>query len=234
MSQAQASTSTSTSTPIQDLILPLFARSVLNLLHIWPAVRIAITQGWAPSTAITILAEDVVDLFYTTAFSDDNPNGETVPDPTDVEDVLLHVLSNAFNLTLEDGSEVQVTKDAIKIWKECLRRVQSELSGRAIPAPDGEEGMLEAFEKAAVKAKAEDGLGMYRGATRQGDESSDEDDEDGNEGDREGEQGMQVDEDQEMGELIDTTAVAASSRRQEPELDEDGFQMVTGKRGGRR
>ncbi|SCZ89519.1 BZ3500_MvSof-1268-A1-R1_Chr1-1g01231 [Microbotryum saponariae] len=232
MSLAQASTSSSASTPIPDLVLPLFARSILDLLHVWPAVRIAITQGWAPSTAITVLAEDVVDLFYTTASTDDNPNGEALPDPTDVEDVLLHILANAFNLTLEDDSETQVAKDAIKIWQECLRRVVGELSGKVIPPPSGEEGILEAFEKAAVKAKAEDGTGVYRGAMRQGDESSDEEDGEGS-GDDDDEDGMQVDGDTETGELIDTTP-AAAPRRQEPEIDEDGFQKVTGKRGGRR
>jgi pre-rRNA-processing protein TSR2 len=209
--------------PIPDFVLPTFAKGTISLLHIWPALRIAISQGWGGPQGRTHLAEDIVDLFYTTASeavsSTSTVTAATalVPEQDDIEAVLLHVLSHEFSLTLEDGSEATIARDLVGLWRECV--------GRAVSSPPYQPGMLERFEAAAVKAKLEDGAQRY-GVQREGGEDSEGSDDESGE-----------DSDEEMGELVegeDVPAEASGSRhKDEPMIDEDGFQTVT-KKGGRR
>jgi pre-rRNA-processing protein TSR2 len=203
---------------VPDLALPSFAKSAIDILHVWPALRIAISQGWGGAEGRIHLAEDIVDLFYTTAAEAVSETAtitaETalVPDQDDIEAVLLHVLSHAFNITLEDGSEATIAKDLTALWKECVTRVTT--------PPPHQPSMIERFAEAATKAKAEDGVQRY-GAQRAGDDDSDSEDESGE------------DSDEEM-EGVEEAPVASSSRpKEEPVIDEDGFQMVP-KKGGRR
>ncbi|ORY57408.1 Pre-rRNA-processing protein TSR2-domain-containing protein [Leucosporidium creatinivorum] len=203
---------------VPDLVLGPFAKSTIDILHVWPALRIAISQGWGGAEGRIHLAEDIVDLFYTTAAEAVSETAtitaETalVPDQDDIEAVLLHVLSHAFNITLEDGSEATIAKDLTALWKECVTRVTT--------PPPHQPCMIERFAEAATKAKAEDGVQRY-GAQRAGDDDSDSDDESGE------------DSDEEM-EGVEEAPVASSSRpKEEPVVDDDGFQMVT-KKGGRR
>lgn len=202
---------------VPDLALPTFAKSTIDILHVWPALRIAISQGWGGAEGRIHLAEDIVDLFYTTAAEAVSETAtitaETalVPDQDDIEAVLIHVLSHAFNITLEDGSEATIAKDLTALWKECVTRVTT--------PPPHQSSMIERFAEAATKAKAEDGVQRY-GAQRAGDDSDSEDE-------------SGEDSDEEM-EGVEEAPVASSSRpKEEPVIDEDGFQMVP-KKGGRR
>lgn len=213
----------------EDLALVTFARATLDLLTFWPALRIAVQQGWGGQTGITHLAEDIVDIFYTTATQDISttgpppsaPTAETalVPETDDIEDVLLHNLSHEFNISLEDGSEATIAKDLVSLWKECI--------GRAVTPLPYPAGLIERFAAAAAKAKAEDGVRSYA-AQREGE--SDDEDFSGSDSDDD------MDEDVEMGEAHVHTAECShghshAPRRAEPEVDEDGFQMVTKKSG---
>ena len=212
--------SSSAAVPIPDQVLPVFAQGTIALLHIWPALRIAISQGWGGSEGRIHLAEDIVDLFYTTASeavsetATITAESALVPDQDDIEAVLLHVLSHAFNITLEDGSEATIAKDLTALWRECI--------GRATTPPPHQPGMLERFAAAAEKAKAEDGVQRY-GAQRAGGDESDSDDDDDDDGES----------DEEMEGVEETPAASSSRPREEPIIDDDGFQMVT-KKGGRR
>lgn len=214
----------------EDLALVTFARATLDLLTFWPALRIAIQQGWGGPTGITHLAEDIVDVFYTTATQDisttnPNPSAPTaesavVPETDDIEDVLLHVLSHEFNITLEDGSESVIAKDLVGLWRECI--------ARAVGAPPYAAGLIERFAAGAAKARAEDGERQYA-AQAEGDSSDD--------GESGSDDDMDDEDDVEMGEEHVHSAACAhghshAPRREEPEVDEDGFQMV--KKGGRR
>ena len=215
----------------EDLALVTFARSTLDLLTFWPALRIAVQQGWGGQTGITHLAEDIVDVFYTTATQDisttnANPTPPTadtavVPETDDIEDVLLHVLSHEFNITLEDGSETLIAKDLVGLWRECIHR--------AVTSPPYASGLTEKFAAGAAKARAEDGVRQYA-AQAEGDSSDDDDDDSDDE--------MDDEDDVEMSEEHVHSASCShghshAPRRQEPEVDEDGFQMVT-KKAGRR
>lgn len=211
----------STTTSIPDQILPTYARGVFAVLHMWPALRIAVQQGWGGNEGRTALAEDIVDLFYTTATEApaSTPATDAVPDQEDIEDVLLHVVTHAFHVLLEDGSEVTIAKDLTALWLECVSR-----AGQTPPFSDA--GLMEKFEAAADKAKAEDGVKQYAVQRGADDDSDDEDD-----------SGDDSDEEMEGVEEAQPAAAAAagpSRPKEEPEIDEDGFQTVTKKKGGRR
>lgn len=189
----------------QELTLTQFARSTLDLLQIWPALRLALSQHWGTDTALTHLAEDIVDLFYTLAISE---SAFKLPEEEDLEDLLLGVLSTEFNLTLEDGSERMIAKDLIALWEECLLVSTG-------PAAAG--GRIETFRIQAEKARAEDGVRGFA-AQRVG-ESDDE-------------EGSGDDEDDDEDDEMDGGEPAGSRAKVEPIIDADGFEMVT-KKGGR-
>lgn len=197
---------TSTLPSAEEQALNLFASSTLDLLTFWPSLRLAISQGWGRSTQGRIeLAEDLVDLFYTTASTDST----ATPDEDDIESVLLHNLSHEFSLTLEDGSERLIARDLVKLWKECLARVAS--SATAGGSSSGV-GLIERFKEAAEKARAEDGVRVYE-AQRDGvseDEEGSDDDED---------------EDEEM-DGVEESGAGGSGSRNEPVIDDDGFELV--------
>lgn len=198
----------------EEVALTTFARSTLNLLTFWPALRISMTQGWGNSSSLSHVAEDVVDLFYTAATS----TSAQLPDQDEIEAVLIHVLSTEFSLTLEDNSEGLIARDLVALWKECVYR--------ATNPPPYENGLAERFEVAAAKARAEDGVRSYA-AARQG--ASDDDDVE-NPSDLEDDSDSDDDSDDEMADA--PVASGSGRKKEEPEIDEDGFQMVPKK--GRR
>ncbi|KAK4699682.1 pre-rRNA-processing protein TSR2, partial [Phenoliferia sp. Uapishka_3] len=201
----------------EEVTLTTFARSAMNLLTFWPALRICTTQGWGNSSSLSHVAEDVVDLFYTAATS----TSSQLPDQDEIEAVLLHVLSAEFSLTLEDNSEGLIARDLVALWKECVYR--------ATNPPPHAEGLAEKFEKAADKARAEDGVGSYAAARQGG--SDDDDVEDPS--DLEDDSDSEDDSDEDM-DGVESAPVASGSgrKKEEPVIDEDGFQMVPKK--GRR
>ncbi|KAI0662811.1 Pre-rRNA-processing protein TSR2-domain-containing protein [Cubamyces menziesii] len=108
-----ASTSSSTpAAPSQTSIL--FARGVIARLAYWPALRIAVDQGWGgPESAEkrTWLASVLVD-----DFEEQDPK----PDVDYVEDRLLQVMTDEFDAVLEDGSAEAVAKDVVRLWEEVV------------------------------------------------------------------------------------------------------------------
>ncbi|BGP31011.1 hypothetical protein JCM10296v2_002775 [Rhodotorula toruloides] len=221
----------------EDQALGLFARSALDLFDMWPALRLAISHGWGGDGAQgkTHLAEDVVDLFYSTATSGHGGEGSAsasgssstqeggipIPPTDEIEQTLLYVVGNEFDVDLEDGSEHTVARDLVNLWRECLQRVRAGEEGIA------KEGALaERFRIAAEKARVQDGQQRFE-AQRQGGE------EDEGETSSEGEYETEDDEDEEMG-AVEREA-PPPRERQEPVVDEDGFELVqTKKKGGRR
>ncbi|KAI0829226.1 Pre-rRNA-processing protein TSR2-domain-containing protein [Trametes gibbosa] len=90
----------------------LFARGVIARLAYWPALRIAVDQGWGgPESAEkrTWLASVIVD-----DFEEQTP----APDLVWVEDRLLQIMAEEFDTVLEDGSSEAVAKDVVKLWEE--------------------------------------------------------------------------------------------------------------------
>ena len=233
--QAESSASASSSsnpTSIAEAALPTFARGVVALLQVWPALRLAVTHNWKPAQSATTndpeyppqnatekrtrLAEELVDAYFST-YTSSSTLGKS-PDPEEIEDFLRDFFEFEYGVKLEDASEIQIQKDSQELWKECIAKASGQSTSQAI---------LEKFERMANKARDDDAdpAKAFRG-TRTGDqdeEDSDDyttDDEDG--GDEEGQaEGMAVD------------GQASQPRREEPQVDEDGFTtVVKGKKGG--
>ena len=189
-----------------ELALQSFASSVLDLFTIWPALRLAISQGWGSSNGRTHMAEDIVDLFYTTAVDESaTTTGDKIPELDDIESVLLHVLSHEYSLTLEDNSERLIARDLVGLWGECIGTNSTT--------------RREEFRIEAEKARAEDGTRVY---AAQRDGESDEESGSGSE------DGMDEDGDEEM-----EGGAGAGGKGREKVVDEEGFEMVM-KKGGRR
>jgi pre-rRNA-processing protein TSR2 len=189
---------------IEERTLLLFAKSTLDLLTFWPALRLCISQGWSSNGILgkTNLAEDIVDLFYTSSLV----SLETLPEEEDIQSIILHNLSHHFNLTLEDDSEQLLSRDLIKLWLECYNTINN------IPTTSN---LIHSFNQAAQKAKLQDGLQPYQ-AQRQGISDDEQDDDDDNDDDED------EDEDDQM-EGVESTH---NNNNNEPVIDEDGFQLV--------
>ncbi|GAA5848761.1 hypothetical protein JCM9279_002936 [Rhodotorula babjevae] len=225
--------------PAEERALALFARSALDLFDMWPALRLAISHGWGGDgkEGKTAIAEDVVDLFYSAATSGTSAGassagassslmeqGIPLPAADDVAATLLYVVGNEFDVDLEDGSEALVARDLVALWRECLGRVLATPAGG--DSPEGE--LAKRFREGAERARAQDRGGARFEARREGGEgeSSDEGSEfSGSESDEE----MEGIEEEQAPQLVETRP------REEPVVDEDGFELVqTKKKGGRR
>lgn len=144
----------------EQAALALFARGVLSMLTVWPALRIVMSHGWsksASSAAATSdfppespqekrirLAEELVDAYYTTYVE----KNKTLPEPTDIEDFLLEYIEVEYGITLDDGSEMNLAKDLQKMWLECVQRAAGQVNT--------DNGMVERFEQMADKAREQD------------------------------------------------------------------------------
>ena len=107
-----STSSTAPAVPSQTSVL--FARGVIARLAYWPALRIAVDQGWGgPESAEkrTWLASVLVD-----DFEEQDPK----PDVDYVEDRLLQVMTDEFDAVLEDGSAEAVAKDVVRLWEEVV------------------------------------------------------------------------------------------------------------------
>lgn len=126
-----AAASAATSNP-PALASVLFARGVIARLAIWPALRIAVEQGWGGSESAekrTWIASVIVD-----SFEEEDPK----PDVSYVEMQLLQIMEDEFDTVLEDGSAEAVAKDVVRMWTD----IQS-----------GVDGLVKHFEEQAEKLK---------------------------------------------------------------------------------
>jgi pre-rRNA-processing protein TSR2 len=178
--------------------------AITLILHSWPALSLAVQSSWGgPASADKRdwLCGAVSGLFVS--------RPET--DAEDVEDVLMQVMNDEFDVVIEDGSAAEI---AVRI---C--HVRDEV-GR------GEYGTVRAMWE-AWKAKGKMGGGdstkMFRRVDVAGheDQESDIDDDD----DEEEEEACE-DEDAHMEDA--PAPVRTPWKRTEPEVDEEGFTKVVG------
>ena len=122
-----------------DPTLVLFARGVIARLEVWPALRVAVEQGWGgPSSREKRrwLASEIVDAFDTDTDTDntnrvDAPSSAsasarthakehktttTRPDAEYVSMVLAQALEDEFDASFEDGSVEAVAADVVALW----------------------------------------------------------------------------------------------------------------------
>ncbi|KAG7441610.1 uncharacterized protein BT62DRAFT_475522 [Guyanagaster necrorhizus] len=124
------------------------------------------------------------------------------PDDQYVEEILLQVMEDEFVTQVEDGSAEPVAVDIVQLWEQCHA---------------GQDALVRKFEEAAEKLK---GRKMDVPQTSGDDEEEWEDDDD--DGSDESGEEEEMD-DEPVPQLLN------HRRKEEPEIDEDGFTLVKGK-----
>lgn len=89
-----------------------FAKGVIARLALWPALQIAVQNGWGgPDSAQkrTWIASVIVDTF------EEQP---TPPDAEYIEEILLQIMDDEFETIIEDQSAESVARDITNLWKD--------------------------------------------------------------------------------------------------------------------
>lgn len=208
--------------------IELFARGLLAIFDLWPALTIAVREEWGGPESIdkrTWMASTIIDEFesratYLPAHADGSPSlvdPATANDPPldydDLADMINQMMSDEFEANIEDGSLDAVSSDIVRLWRDILA-----------PATGAQAAtVVEALERKAAEVKGK-GVQATKGAGLQMvDDDSDSDWDDEEEDDQ-----MQVDEAPQL--------VAREREVQEPVVDDDGFTLVQtkGKKSGGR
>lgn len=165
----------------------------------WPTLRLAIADSWGgPESAEkrTWLASVIVDSFVIVEEKDE-------PDDIYLEEILLQIMSDEYDVLLEDGGAEPVAKDIVKLWTELKETGTSALVGE--------------WEENAEKSKGQK-VRMEKTTDETGETEGEWTDED---------EGDSMDED-EAPQLVERREPKKS---EEPEVDDDGFTMVKKGRG---
>ncbi|KAG7098995.1 hypothetical protein E1B28_000881 [Marasmius oreades] len=190
--------STSTTTVPQTTVL--FTRGVIALFSTWTILRSAIQESWGGPNTL-----DKCKWLYGTIVDTFEQESDT-PDDQYIEELLLQVLADEFDIMVEDGSAENVAREVVTMWEEVH-------AGRG-------ESLVQKWEEKADKLKGRKEVTEIQEVHEDGDweddDSEDNEDED-------------MDEDEETApQLIEHQP----QKKEEPEVDEDGFTLVKGK--GRR
>lgn len=199
----QAASSTSP-TPVQKQAN--FDLAISLILSTWPALSIAVVNNWGgPDSA------DKRDWFAGAISDDFKERPDT--DAEELEARLVEVMQDEFEVNVEDGSEVDIAVKIMKARQQCkegdFREIQQ---------------MLKTWEERKGKA-----AGLPQGVQivehkGDGDSVDEEDDSDDYEDEDDGDINM------EDAEAKVPALVGALQPKQEPEVDDDGFTKVTGRR----
>ncbi|KAL4067104.1 Pre-rRNA-processing protein TSR2-domain-containing protein [Scleroderma yunnanense] len=198
----------------------LLARGVLARLALWPALRIAVYNSWGgPESAEKQrwLAGVLVDQFdgflpASSAISTGSTMLGTPPDAFYIEEMLLQIMSDEFEVTLEDNSAFEAARDIVKLWNDVC-------AGKDALVKEWE-GQAEKIKGKAPQVQEGPGSGSDWEDVDDGESGDDEESDGGVEGGEGTENAPQ---------LLDHSR---SRHREEPEVDEEGFTTI--RRKGRR
>ncbi|KAF8505076.1 Pre-rRNA-processing protein TSR2-domain-containing protein [Hysterangium stoloniferum] len=191
----------SSSDPTPSSALVSFARGIIATLITWPALRVAVEGGWGGPESVekrTWLASAIVD-----AFEEASSKQEQLPDAIYVEEMLLQVLADEFEVVLEDDSARPVATDIVRLWQEVIV-----------------EGRVDGVTKAEALVEKMRGKKIIIDEKAASDDEFQWEDED--------EEGDSEDDVDDVPQLLGSST---SKTKEEPEIDDDGFTMVKG--GGR-
>ena len=208
--------------------IALFARGLLAIFDLWPALTIAVREEWGgPESADkrTWMASTIIDEFesrasYLPSPTEDAPqivDPSTFNDPPldldDIADMINQMISDEFEANIEDGSIDAVSSDIVRLWRDILKPATGATPNTIVDALERKAGEVKGK---GVQATKGDGLQMV-----DGDSDSEWDDE-------EDDDEMEVDE-------APPLVPATERERQEPIVDDDGFTLVQpkSKKGGR-
>lgn len=182
--------------PNQEALQTAFDHTIWYLITSWPPMALAVSERWAGD--LTSDKRDWLAGTISTLFAE---RADT--DAIDVEDVLLQVMADEFDLEVQDESEVVVAREIVRARNEILI-----------------EGSLEAAERVRSEFEARKGnkLSFRNEGERVEEVGSDEEVE------------IDGDGDEDMGDAPALVDARPQREKQEPEIDEDGFTKVVGKR----
>ncbi|KNA98731.1 hypothetical protein FOXG_03007 [Fusarium oxysporum f. sp. lycopersici 4287] len=187
-----------------------FEQAVAYALHLWPALTLSVQNGWGgPDSADKRdwFAGAVADLFP--EYTDTPPKNGKVPEDPDLEEVetvLLQIMVDEFEVNVDDDSGTEVAGNILRARASCTLGTFDEVKALRTRWLNRKGTKVEGIFK-----KAED-------ADQDTDWESDEDDSEDDEG------GADV----EMDEA--PPLVAVPKEKPQPQVDEDGFTMVTKKK----
>ncbi|KAG6003287.1 hypothetical protein E4U21_002215 [Claviceps maximensis] len=188
-----------------------FEQAVAYSLHLWPALTLAVQNGWGGPDSIDKrdwFAGATVDLFpaFTDAASSRQTSTTEEPDVEYVETFLLQVMVDEFDVNTDDDSGMEVANNIIRARAQC-----------AIGQFDDEvKKLAERFQK----SRGNNVGSMFKQA-EDADQDTDWESEDD---DQDGDKNSEGDADVDMADAI------APKEKPAPEVDEDGFTKVTSKR----
>lgn len=187
-----------------------FASSVLSLLSIWPALSLIFDHSppkppLTPSSLTSELATELVG-----AFLDASPSE---PALEEVEDFLVGWVLATLEVRVEDDSEVQIARDLGGMWKEW-----SAAGGDSTKLP--RDGIVERVE--AMARRKSEKRRLMNGRPDQGSSAmvnEDGEETDNSSSDTDGDDGDDM--------MVDAPR---KSDKPVPEVDDEGFTMVTSSR----
>ena len=184
-----------------------FDLAISLVLAYWPALSLAVQNQWGGGNSIEKrdwFAGAISDLF---AYS---PNPNDI-DTAYVEEFMLHVMYDEFEVNVDDGSAEEVAEEILRLRKETMRGEYARV-----------DEMMRQWEERQRRGRKQEVV-FSRGENEEDEDSEtllgdDEDDDDDSDG------GVDV-------KMDDTPLLFKGSREiQEPEVDEDGFTKVVGRR----
>lgn len=199
--------SNTTTNPTQQPPLSADASQQLDLgislaLHAWPALTLAVQSNWGGPNS-----SDKRDWFCGAISDLLQERPET--DAEDLEEVLMQVMNDEFDVVVDDGSAAAVAAQIMAMREQTARGEFDQIQAMY---QQWKEKMEKKGSAAAMFQKVE-----ARDEDQETDDDEDEDDEDDD-----------GDEDVEMDEA--PALVRAPRQKVEPEVDEDGFTKVVGRR----
>lgn len=210
------STDIPTQTIPEDKAIAYFELAVSLYLWRWPALTLAVSNEWGgpdSSEKRDWLAGTLADMFTTSKSSP--------PEIEDIEDVATQVLNDEFSVVLEDDSAYDLATAICLAWTDCQ-------DGRFDKIEQLKVHFQNSKPTAPVAKKQQQKTGDETTAGEDSDSSS------GTDAELDGEEG------EEGGQTAGTAGAmdldpAPVPTRQEPVVDEDGFELVQAKgKGGRR
>lgn len=200
--------------PVQALPSKITAQiDLLVSLHLWswPALTLAVQNGWGGSQQVSTDKRDWLAGAVSELLTSNPPQ---LADVADLEEVLLQVMVDEFEIVVDDGTAQEV---ASKIWT----------SAQKVQAGDVKE--LEELYKRWQQNKAEGGdkvTGIVRGEDKDGEETDwDEEDEDEDEWN-----GIEDKADVDMAEAPELAQRSEPKPKPVAEVDEEGFTKVVSKK----
>jgi len=205
----------------QPAPLPTILTSQIDLLtslHLWswPALTLAIQNSWGGSSQVS---HDKRDWFAGAVSELLNSNPPQLADVSDLEEVLLQVMIDEFEVVIDDGSAEETARG---IWSGIAKLHAGDVAELGAMYAKWQERQNKTGGKEVVS-------GIMRGEDKEADDTdwddSDEDEEEWN-----GFPDRPANEDVDMDEAPPLVDTGKPKQKAEPEVDEDGFTKVVSKK----